>query len=140
MNFKQIKSKLILRLDPGEEIITALKDICTKQNISFATVVGIGATNKGTIGLFKVDSKKYITHEFSGDHEICNLTGTITRMNNEVLPHIHITLCDEQQKCFGGHLDAATVSATCEIILEICKQTITRKKDKTTGLNLLNLQ
>jgi len=40
-------------------------------------------------------------------------------------------------KFFGGHLNEAVVSATCEVIIEKIEGSIEREFDKETGLNLL---
>jgi len=138
MEFKQAESTYIVRIDKGEELVETLKQLCTDQNITLGSVSGIGAVNAATIGLFKTATKKYQSTELTGDFEIASLTGNITTMNNETYLHLHIVLADGDHKTYGGHLNAATVSATAEIILHTAPCTINRKFSNTIGLNLLH--
>ena len=43
---------------------------------------------------------------------------------------------DENGHVFGGHLNEATVSATCEMVIEIIDGKVDRYFDEEIGLNL----
>ena len=43
---------------------------------------------------------------------------------------------DAEGKVFGGHLNRAIVSATCEMIINIIDGEVDRKLDENIGLNL----
>jgi predicted DNA-binding protein with PD1-like motif len=139
MNYKRCGNKVIVRIDKGEEIVDTLKSVCKKLNITLGTITGIGATDKLTVGFLNTKTKKYLTKELTGDHEIAPLTGTITTMNSEPYLHLHINVCNEKQQSFGGHLASAVVSVTFEGIIDIIEGTIERTFDHTTGANLLKL-
>lgn len=139
MKIKKIYNKFIIRLDKGEEIVASLKKICQDYKINLGSISGIGATNKATIGLFDVESKKYHPKELIGNYEIASLYGNVTTMNKEVYLHLHINLCDSNYNSFGGHLNSAVVSATFEGIIEIIDGQIEREYNNETGLNLLKI-
>jgi predicted DNA-binding protein with PD1-like motif len=139
MEYKQFGDKVIVRIDKGEEIVDSLKTICRELNITLGTIVGIGATNKVTIGLLNTLSKKYQSNEFTGDHEITSLNGNITTMNNEVYLHLHVTICTIEHKALSGHLTSAVVSATFEGVIDIIEGKITREFNDAVGINLLKL-
>lgn len=139
MKYAQYCNKVIVRIDKGEEIIETLKKICTTLNITLGTIAGIGATNKATIGLLNTKTKKYQTHELSGDHEIAHLYGNITQMNNEVYLHVHINLCNAENQSVGGHLTSALVSVTFEGVIDIIDGAIKRVHDSQIGVNLLDI-
>jgi len=139
MNYKQFNNKIIFCIDKGEEIIDCLKTICKKSDIKLGSVVGIGSTDKVTIGLLNTKTKKYQSKEFTGDHEITSLIGNITMMNGEVYLHLHLTLCNVEHKAIGGHLTSAIISATFEGIIEIMEGQITREYNDDVGLNQLKL-
>ncbi len=140
MNCKRLENKYIVRIDAGEEIITSLKQICQKFEIKLGKVSGIGATNNVTVGLFEPDKKKYYSTKLEEDFEILAITGNITTMNDEVYLHCHISLANKQHKSFGGHLNEAIVSATCEIIIEHYDGVVERVFDEKSKLNLLELE
>ena len=139
MNYKKLGSTYFVRIDKGEEILSELKKVCLLNKIKLGKISGIGAVNRATIGFFEPAIKKYHPTEVSGDHEITTLTGNITTMNNEVYLHVHINLADSQNRTFGGHLNEAFVSATCEVIIEEFKGEVSRFFDETGGLNLLDV-
>lgn len=80
--------------------------------------------------------KKYYSNSFKGDFEIVSLTGTINTMNNEFYCHIHMSAGNEKGETYGGHLNRAIVSATCEMIINIIEGRVDRYFDEEIGLNL----
>ena len=137
MNYKQFNNKVVVRIDKGEEVVDCLKTICKKIDIKLGSIVGIGSTDKVTIGLLNTKTKKYQSKEFTGDHEIAPLVGNITMMNGEVYLHLHITICNVEHKAIGGHLTSAIISATFEGIIDIIEGQITREYNDDVGLNHL---
>jgi uncharacterized protein len=140
MEYKRFDNKVVVRIDKGEEIVDSIKTICKELNITLGSIVGIGATNKITIGLLNTQTKKYQSKEFIGDHEITSLNGNITTLNNEVYLHIHVTIGTIEHKTVSGHLTAAVISATFEGIIDIIDGKVPREFNDTVGLNLLNLK
>ena len=57
-------------------------------------------------------------------------------MNGEFYTHIHMSAGDADGKVFGGHLNRAIVSATCEMVIHIIEGTVDRRLDEEIGLNL----
>jgi predicted DNA-binding protein with PD1-like motif len=140
MKYERWGNKVVVRIDKGEEIVDALKTICKKLDIKLGSIVGIGATDKVTIGLLNTKTKKYQSKEFTGDHEIAPLVGNITLMNGEVYLHLHVTICNVEHKALGGHLTSAVVSAMFEGIIDILEGQVTREYNDEVGLNLLSLK
>lgn len=137
MDYRKFENKIIARIDKDEEILEKIKEIALKENIKLASVSALGATNDFTVGVFKVDEKKYYSNNFSGNFEIVSLTGTINTMNGEFYTHIHMSAGNDKGEVFGGHLNRAIVSATCEMVIDIINGTVDRKLDEDIGLNLL---
>ena len=86
--------------------------------------------------MYKVDEKKYYSNHFTGAIEIVSLTGTISTMNGEYYAHLHMSAGDAVGKVFGGHLNSARISATCELVIDVIDGVVERKKDPAVGLNL----
>lgn len=136
MEYRRFGNKIIARIDKGEEILTTIKEISVKENIKLASVQALGATDEFTVGVYKVDEKKYYANEFKGYFEIVSLTGTINTMDGEFYTHIHMSAGNDKGEVFGGHLNKAIVSATCEMVIDIIDGNVDRNYDEETGLNV----
>ncbi len=139
MDIKKCGTSYFIRLDPGEEIIENISKLCVQKDILLGKISGIGATNEITLGLFDTSTKEYHSQTFQGDHEILSLNGNITSKDNKPYLHIHISLANSGHKSYGGHLNRAVISATCEIIIDEYEGEIGREKDEKTGLSILTL-
>ena len=138
MDYRRFDDRIVARIDKGEEILDKIKEIAAKEQIKLATVTALGATNDFTVGVFKTEEKKYYSNEFKGNFEIVSLTGTINTMNGEFYTHIHMSAGNEKGEVFGGHLNKAIVSATCEMIIGIIDGKVDRYYDEKIGLNLFD--
>lgn len=136
MEYRRFNNTIVARIDKGEEILSQIKEIALKENIKLANVNALGVTNNFVVGVFKTAEKKYYSNEFKGDFEIVSLTGTINTMNGEFYTHIHMSAGNDKGEVFGGHLNKAIVSATCEMVINIIDGTVDRYADEKIGLNL----
>ena len=136
MEYRKFNNTIVARIDKGEEILEKIKEIALKENITLANINALGATNDFTVEVFKTEEKKYYSNNFKGDFEIVSLTGTINTMNGEFYTHIHMSAGNDKGEVFGGHLNRAVVSATCEMIINIIDGKVDRKYDENIGLNL----
>lgn len=140
MEYRRFDNKIIMRIDSGEEILEQIKNISLKENIKLASINGLGATNDFTVGVYDLDNKKYYSNSFKGNYEIVSLTGTINTMNDEFYTHIHMSCGDDKGIVYGGHLNKAVISATCEIVIDIIDGRVDRVYDENIGLNLFNFK
>ena len=130
MEYRIFFDKIIARIDRGEEICEQLKVICEKEGVTLASVSAIGAVGDFTVGVFKANT-------FTGDYEIVSLLGNVTELDGKFYSHLHMSAGDEEGKVFGGHLNRAVVSATCEMVIEVMDGRVDRKFSDEIGLNLL---
>lgn len=137
MIFNRYGNRYLIRIDRGEELVETLNAFCRENGLYLGSVSGIGAVSYVKIGYFEPKTKEYHAIEKEGDFEITNLTGNITTMDGEIYLHFHATLTDENYRAFGGHLNAAVVSATCEVIIDAVDGACERIFDEEIGLNLL---
>lgn len=136
MDYRKFNNTIIARIDKGEEILETIKKIALKENIKLANINALGAVNDFTVGVFKTEEKKYYSNNFKGNFEIVSLTGTINTMNDAFYAHIHMSAGNEKGEVFGGHLNRAIVSATCEMIINIIDGKVDRYFNEQIGLNL----
>ena len=138
MDYRKYGNIMLLRIDRGEEVIQCLTDAGNKENIRLAQVSAVGAADSLTIGLFDTRTKKYTTVDLNGENEITAMEGTITRMDGKIYLHLHITVSDEEFHAFGGHLNRAVISGTCEVVMHLIDGEVNRKFDNGVGLNLID--
>lgn len=136
MQYRRGKREVLVRLDPGDEVMGALKEICRKEKIGSAYLSGIGAARSVEIAHYDTKAKKYSPRRFEGMLEITSLTGNISMMDGQAAPHIHATVGLEDFSCAAGHLISAEISVTCEIVMVPLEMKVEREFDAKTGLNL----
>ena len=137
MEYKRFGNKIIVRIDKDEEILEQVKELALKENIRLAAVQALGATNSFTVGVYDVAEKQYYANSFSGSFEIVSLTGTINTLDGQFYCHLHMSAGDSQGRVFGGHLNRAVISATCEMVVREIPGTVDRAFSPEIGLNLL---
>ena len=92
------------------------------------------------MGVYNTAEKKYYSNHFEGAFEIVSLTGTITVMDGKPYHHLHMSAGNEKGVVYGGHLNSATVSATCEMVIRIIPGVVDRAFSEEIGLNLFRFQ
>lgn len=139
MEFKKFKDIYLVRLEQGEDIVESLLNLAKSENIKLASINGLGAVSYAEIGLYRLDEKKYYSNTYKGDFEIASLHGNLSTMDGEEYVHLHIIIADGDQRCFGGHLNKAIISATGEIFVDVLDGQVDRFKGDN-GINLLDLK
>ena len=136
MEYRRFGHTIVARIDRGEEILAAVREIAGAEHIQLASVSALGATNDFTVGVYSVDEKQYRANDFKGNFEIVSLTGTINTMDGEFYTHLHMSAGEEKGQVFGGHLTRAVVSAVCEMVITVIDGVVDRRFSEEIGLNL----
>ena len=140
MEYRRFGDRIVVRLDRGEEILEQMKHLAEQEQIALASVQALGAVNEFTVGVYDTETKVYASNQFQGAYEIVSLTGTIDRMDGAFYTHLHMAAGDREGRVFGGHLNRAVISATCEMVVTVLDGTIDRAFDPEIGLNLIRFQ
>ncbi len=136
MDYRRFRDTLIIRMDRGEEILEQLRIVSEKENVRLAEISALGAVNDFTVGVYNVEEKKYYSNHFEGAYEIVSLTGTVSTMDGAYYAHLHMSAGNDKGEVFGGHLNRAVISATCEMVVRVIDGQIDRAHDESVGLNL----
>ena len=136
MDYRRFGDTVVLRMDPGEEIVEQVRLVSEREGIRLASVEALGAVSDFTVGVFDTVKKEYRSNRFQGAFEIVSLTGTVSTMDGAFYLHLHMSAGDSEGRVFGGHLNAAVVSATCEMVIRVIPGKVERAPDPGTGLNL----
>ena len=140
MEYIRCGNTYVVRMDRGEEVMAKLTELAEKEQIRLAHLYGLGASDHLTMGCYDVAQQKYHVKDLDGAFEITNLTGNMTRKDGKPYLHVHITVADESQNAFGGHLNACVISGTCELFVTVLDGNVGRKSDDIghTGLNIFD--
>lgn len=136
MEYRKFGNTLVVRIDKGEEILESVRVLAEKENIKLASIQALGAINDFTVGVLETTTKQYKSNSFTGAYEIVSLTGTINTKNDEFYCHLHLSAGNDKGEVFGGHLNRAVVSATCEMIVTLIDGRVDREFSEEIGLNL----
>lgn len=137
MEYRRFGNTLVVRMDPGEEILEQVEAVARREHIALASIQALGAVGEFTAGVFRTGEKRFVAHTFRGCFEIVSLTGTIDSMGGDFYCHLHMSAANEEGQVFGGHLNRAVVSATCEMVVTLIDGAVDRQRDEEIGLNLL---
>lgn len=137
MDYKKFGDTYVIRLDPGEEIVQSMLTLAARENIKLAHLRGLGAVNNVTLKSFRPDTKQYAAHMYHTDLEIVSFNGNLTTLNGRPYAHFHMAVGDTVGHVYGGHLNKAVVSSTCEIFLNVVDGVVERKPNAEIGLNVM---
>ena len=138
MEYRRFGDTYIVRMDPGEEILKELKVFAEKEEVKLASVTALGAVKDFTVGVFDTNAKVYKSNRFQGVYEIVSLVGSINTMNDAFYCHLHMCAADQEGHAFGGHLNEAVISATCEMVVTCLPGRTDRVFSEEAGLNLIS--
>jgi predicted DNA-binding protein with PD1-like motif len=132
--FKKIHA---FRVKPGQELLNEVSHYCNESHISSGVIIGIiGSLRNATLNYLMELPGKYQSINYQGPLEIVCAQGSVALKDNNPIIHIHIQL-SQQDACYGGHLSAATVFSTAEVIIGELDYQLKRQFDSYTGLNEL---
>ncbi|MGM9941759.1 MAG: PPC domain-containing DNA-binding protein [Bulleidia sp.] len=142
MEYIRTGNTYAVRMDRGEEVMACLKKLAENEHITFGMIQGLGASDHVRLGCYDVASKQYHVNTIETALEITNLTGNITTKDDEVYLHVHITVADDSQRAFGGHLNECIISGTCELFVTVLEGKAGRMNDDIghTGLNIMQFE
>lgn len=143
-----MKSKLLdatgqktfaLVFDKGDEVVAELTAFAKAEHVGAAHFTAIGAFSEVTLGYFQRDRKAYKRMVLAEQVEVLSLLGDIALDPTGVAKaHAHVVagLSDGQTR--GGHLLAARVWPTLEVILVESPAFLRKRHDPDSGLALID--
>ena len=130
----------ILVLDRGEELLRSLIEFARHNDIDAATLHGLGAVDRVELGFYRLAAQDYERRTFAEPLEVCSLTGNISLLDGEPLPHVHGVFGRADFTTVGGHVFEAVCSITLEISVHVLPEPIHRGAVDFCNLKLLKLE
>jgi len=140
MQFDRFGPHAVLRLEPGEEVVSLLSEFVRREGVRGGFFIAFGAFSRVRLRYFDTESQQYRDNEVNQQVEVVSLMGNIAcKEDGSPMLHVHAAVGDRQGKTYSGHLGEAIVRPTLELFLTRLDGELHRQKDPGTGLELLAL-
>jgi len=133
------ENRHVIRLERGELVMASIREWGEGQSVRSAFFYGLGAVCEFTMAYYDLVLKKYVNRVIEESHELTNITGNLSWIDNQLVVHAHGSLAGEDYELIGGHLVEAKVSGAVEVLMESLGVRIERHRDEELGLNLMSL-
>lgn len=143
-----MKSKLLdstgqktfaLVFDKGEDPVAGLTRFAGTERVGAAHFTAIGAFSEVTLGYFEAGRKDYKRMVLPAQVEVLSLIGDIALdSGDEPKVHAHVVVGLADGEARGGHLLAARVWPTLEVILVESPAFLRKRYDAESGLALID--
>ena len=122
----------------GDEAFAALGDFARAEGLTAAQLTGVGAFARATVGWFDRAAKGYRRIEVDQQCEVLSLVGDIAAADDGPQVHAHVVLGLPDGSTRGGHLLAAEVWPTLEVVVREAPATLRRTSHPELGLALID--
>lgn len=130
--------RIVLSIEPGEELVGEIEKFCQEQDYRAAKVVGvIGAVSSVELAWYDLPAKEYKTKSFNDDLEIASAMGSVSEYDEKLVVHLHGVFSDRDYQTLGGHIKSAVISAAGEVTLIKLEGELKRTMNDGIGLPLL---
>jgi predicted DNA-binding protein with PD1-like motif len=124
-------------LQTGDEVIACLTDFITRERITAAQVSAIGALSDAELQYFDWETKTYRKIPVTEQVEVASLLGDVAEADGKPALHLHIVIGRRDGSAMAGHLGAAHVRPTLEVIVTESPAHLRKRHDPESGLALI---
>jgi predicted DNA-binding protein with PD1-like motif len=121
----------------GDEAFSGLLEFAEKYHVTSAHFTAIGAVSSATLGWFDPQRKMYKKIPIEGQHEVIGMSGNIALYQGKPVVHTHMLVGDSDGTTRGGHVLAAYVSPTLEVMVTVDPIAMQKRFDPDTDLTLI---
>src|SRR5207249_4870701 len=122
----------------GDEAFSGLQEFAESNHVTSAHFTAIGAVNGATLGWFDPHRKMYKKIPIHGQHEVIGMSGDIALYEGKPVVHTHMLVGNSDGTTQGGHVLAAYVSPTLEVMVTVDPVTMQKRFDLDTDLTLID--
>lgn len=124
--------------EPGEDAFAILSDFARDHDLNAAQLTGVGAFTRATVGWFDRQTKDYRRIEINQQSELLSLIGDIAQSDDGPQVHAHVVLGLHDGSTRGGHLLAAEIWPTLEVIVTETPAHLRKTSHPELGLALID--
>jgi predicted DNA-binding protein with PD1-like motif len=122
----------------GDEAFSGMLEFAQKYHVTSAHFTAIGAVNGATLGWFDPQRKMYKKIPIQGQHEVIGMSGDIALYQGKPVVHTHMVLGAPDGTTRAGHVLAAYVSPTLEVMVTVDPVAMQKRFDPETDLTLID--
>jgi len=122
----------------GDEAFSGLLEFAEKYHVTSAHFTAIGALNGATLGWFDPQRKMYKKIPITGQHEVIGMSGDIALYQGKPVVHTHMIVGTSDGTTRAGHVLAANVSPTLEVMVTVDPVAMQKRFDPVTDLTLID--
>lgn len=122
----------------GDEAFSGLLAFAQKYQVTSAHFTAIGAVSGATLGWFDPQRNMYKKISIEGQHEVIGMSGDIALYQGKPVVHTHMLVGASDGTTRGGHVLAAYVSPTLEVMVTVDPVTMQKRFDPNTDLTLID--
>jgi uncharacterized protein len=121
-----------------DEAFSGLVEFAEKYQVTSAHFTAIGAVNGATLGWFDPQRKMYKKIPIQGQHEVIGMSGDIALYQGKPVVHTHMVVGGPDGATRAGHVLAAYVSPTLEVMVTVDSIAMQKRLDPATDLTLID--
>ena len=122
----------------GDEAFSGLLEFAEKYQVTSAHFTAIGALSGATLGWFDPQRKMYKKIPIDGQHEVIAMSGDIALYQRRPVVHTHMVVGSPDGTARAGHVLAAYVSPTLEVMVTVDPVAMQKRFDPATDLTLID--
>lgn len=122
----------------GDEAFSGLLEFAEKYHITSAHFTAIGALSGATLGWFDPQRKMYKKIPIESQVEVIGMSGDIALYKGKPVVHAHMMVGTSDGATRGGHVLAAYVSPTLEVMVTVDPLAMQKRFDPETDLTLID--
>ncbi|HKK73196.1 MAG TPA: PPC domain-containing DNA-binding protein [Candidatus Krumholzibacteria bacterium] len=139
MRIQETDDRLLISLSRGEDVPASITRALVEREVGHAWIQAIGAIEQVTIGAYDLERREYLREELQGGWEVLSINGNFGWADGEPVLHAHAMLSDLQNHVRGGHLFAAKVHVTLEVVAFTGAARLERGYEDAVGLKTWEL-
>jgi predicted DNA-binding protein with PD1-like motif len=128
---------LAVIFETGEEVMGALRKLANDRGWRGCHFTAIGAFSDAVLAYFDWEQRDYVEIPIREQVEVLSLAGDVSVKDDKPRVHAHVVLGKRDGSAHGGHLKAAHVRPTLELIVVETPATLERRYDPESHLDLI---
>jgi uncharacterized protein len=122
----------------GDEAFSGLLVFAQKYRVTSAHFTAIGGLSSATLAWYDPQRKMFKKIPIDGQVEVASMIGDIALYQGKPVVHAHMVVATSDGTAHGGHVLAAYVSPTLEVMVTVDPVAMQKRFDPENGLTLID--